>query len=63
MTLQEKGVVGKAVEDLEAIGVRGEEMDPQGRMGPLDLWDLLPLEDFLEGMGYPPPWDPSPVLD
>ena len=38
MTHQEEAVVGKAVEDLGAIGVRGEELDPQGRMGPLDLW-------------------------
>ena len=45
-----------------AIGVRGEELDPQGRMGPLDLWDLLALEDFLEGMGYLPPCDPFPLL-
>ena len=36
---------------------RGEELDPQGRMEPLDLWDLLALEDFLGGMDCPLPWD------
>ena len=57
------GVIEKIVEDLEAIEARGEELDPQGKMEPLNLWDLLALEDFLEGMGYPPPWDPLPLLD
>ena len=57
------GVLEKALGDLGAIGARGKELDPQERMGPLDLWELLALEDFLEGMGYLPPWDPLPLLD
>ena len=61
MTLQEKGMLEKAVGDLGSIGARGEGLDPQEGMGPLDLWDLLAPEDFLERMDYPPPWDPLPL--
>ena len=43
-------------------GQRGE-LDPQGKMELLDLWDLLAQEDFLGGMGYPPPWDLLLLLD
>ena len=63
MTLQEKGKSGKAVQDPGAIGARGEELDPQEKMEPLDLWDLLAPEDFLAEMGYPPLWDPLPLQD
>ena len=63
MTLQGKGILGKAIEDPGAVGARGEELDPQEKMEPLDLWDLLAPEDFLEEMGYLPLWDPLPLQD
>ena len=46
MTLQEGEIAKKAIEDLGARGARGEELDHQGRMGPLDLWDPVGPRGF-----------------
>ena len=42
---------------------KGEELDPPGRMEPLDLWDLLALGGFLEGTDYLLLWDLLLLLD
>ena len=58
-----ESIVKKAIGDLEAKGVKGEELDPQGIMVSLGLWGLLALEDSLKGIGYLLLWDPLPLPD
>ena len=47
----------------EATGVRGAGLDLPVKTEFRDQWDLLALEDFQEGTGYPLLWDLSPPLD
>ena len=63
MTHTVREVIGKVNVDPEATGVRGAGLDLPVKMELRDQWDLLALEDFQEGTGYPLLWDLSPPLD